>query len=298
MTDLITLAIPAMLGLLLLEVFAARLLHRDLYEARDTAASLTTGIGSVLVGAFWKGILFAIYFALYEHRLFEFQAGVGLLVAALVADDFAYYWFHRLHHEVRFFWAAHVQHHSSERYNLSTALRQSWMPMTGIPFYAPLALLGFPPLLLLTVHAINTLYQFWIHTELIDRLPRPIEWIFNTPSHHRVHHGSNPLYLDRNYGATLIVWDRLFGTFEAESEPVRFGLTKNIGTFNPLRIEFREWVSIARDVLSARTGLDALGFLFARPGWLPNGEGKTAVDMRREAEAALANGPVSLASAA
>jgi sterol desaturase/sphingolipid hydroxylase (fatty acid hydroxylase superfamily) len=294
MTDLITLAIPAMLGLLVLEVLAARFLRRDLYDARDSAASLATGVGSVVVGAFWKGVLLAIYFVLYEHRLFEFEAGLGLFVAALLADDFAYYWFHRLHHEVRFFWASHVQHHSSERYNLSTALRQSWFPVTGIPFYAPLALLGFPPLLLLTVHAINTLYQFWIHTELIDRLPRPIEWVFNTPSHHRVHHGSNPLYLDRNYGATLIMWDRLFGTFEAEAEPVRFGLTKNIETYNPLRIEFQEWIAIARDVVSSRSILDALGHAFARPGWRPNGEGKTAVDLRREAEAAgLAEGSVS-----
>jgi sterol desaturase/sphingolipid hydroxylase (fatty acid hydroxylase superfamily) len=279
MPDLTNYAIPAFLALLGLEAWVAARQGRPVHEVRDTLASLAMGLGSVLVGLAWGGVLWATYAGLHRLALFELGASLAVWVAAILADDFCYYWFHRLHHEVRALWASHVPHHSSERYNLSTALRQSWTPFTALPFYAPLLLLGFDPVLVLTVHAINLLYQFWIHTELVGRLG-PLEWILNTPSHHRVHHGANPRYLDRNYGGILIVWDRLFGTFEPEGEPVRFGLTKNIGTFQPLRIAFHEWVAIARDVARARTLAERLGFLFAPPGWRPGRAGATARELR------------------
>ncbi len=282
MPDLTNYAIPAFLALLALEAWVAVRQGRPVHEARDTLASLAMGLGSVLVGLAWGGVLWATYAGLHRLALFELGTGPAVWIAALVADDFCYYWFHRLHHEVRALWASHVPHHSSERYNLSTALRQSWTPFTALPFYAPLLLLGFDPVLVLTVHAINLLYQFWIHTELVGRLG-PLEWILNTPSHHRVHHGSNPRYLDRNYGGILIVWDRLFGTFEPEGEPVRFGLTKNIGTFQPLRIAFHEWVAIARDVARARTLAERLGFLFAPPGWSAGRASATSRELRRGA---------------
>jgi sterol desaturase/sphingolipid hydroxylase (fatty acid hydroxylase superfamily) len=278
MTDPTVLAIPLFLAALACEMALARRGGRRLHDARDTAASLAMGAGSLVVGALWQGTLLASYAALYEHRLFDPGVGPAVVGLALVADDFAYYWFHRLHHEVRGLWASHVPHHSSRRYNLSTALRQSWTPMTALPFYAPLALLGLPPLLIASVHGANLLYQFWIHTELVDRLPRPIEWLFNTPSHHRVHHGSNPRYLDRNYGGILILWDRLFGTFEPEREPVRFGLTHDLASHHPLRIAFHEWAAIARDVRRSRSLGDALGFVFGPPGWRPGGQ---AVSARR-----------------
>jgi sterol desaturase/sphingolipid hydroxylase (fatty acid hydroxylase superfamily) len=280
MTDPTVLAIPLFLAALGLEATLAQRRGRQVHEARDTAASLAMGAGSLVVGALWKGALFAALAALYEHRLFDLGAGAAGFALALLADDFAYYWFHRLHHEVRVLWASHVPHHSSRRYNLATALRQSWTPMTALPFYAPLALLGFPPLLLATVHGLNLLYQFWIHTELVDRLPRPIEWLFNTPSHHRVHHGANPRYLDRNYGGILIVWDRLFGTFEPEREPVRFGLTHDLGSFHPLRIAFHEWAAIARDLRRAPSAGAALGLVLGPPGWRPDGRGATAEALR------------------
>jgi sterol desaturase/sphingolipid hydroxylase (fatty acid hydroxylase superfamily) len=283
MKDLTVLAIPLFLAALALEMVLAHRRARRLHEARDTAASLVMGIGSLVVGALWKGALFATLAALHRHRLFDLGTGAAVFVLALLADDFAYYWFHRLHHEVRGLWASHVPHHSSRRYNLATALRQSWTPMTALPFYAPLALLGFSPLLLATVHGLNLLYQFWIHTELIDRLPRPIEWFFNTPSHHRVHHGANPRYLDRNYGGILIVWDRLFGSFEPEGEPVRFGLTHDLGSHHPLRIAFHEWLAIARDVRRAPSLGAALGFVLAPPGWQPGGGEDTAAALRRRA---------------
>jgi sterol desaturase/sphingolipid hydroxylase (fatty acid hydroxylase superfamily) len=204
-------------------------------------------------------------------------------VLLFFAEDFCYYWFHRFHHEVRFFWAAHVNHHSSRYFNLSTALRQSWTtPITGPIFWVPLALLGFHPFMILTAQAVSLIYQFWIHTELIGRLG-PLERVLNTPSHHRVHHGANVEYLDRNYAGILIVWDRLFGSFEPERAPVDYGLTKNIRTFNPVQIAFHEWQGMFRDVLRARSWREAAQFLLQPPGWSPDGSTLTARQMQRRA---------------
>ena len=184
-------------------------------------------------------------------------------------EDLVFYWYHRTHHTVRVFWASHVVHHSSQRFNLSTALRQSWTPFTALPFWLPLALLGFAPWMILLQQSISLLYQFFLHTERIGKLWAPAEFVFNTPSHHRVHHASNAAYLDRNYGGVLIVWDRLFGTFAAEREPAVYGLTKNIRTFNPLRVATHEFVAMARDLAWVRRGRDAVGVVFGRPGWQP-----------------------------
>jgi sterol desaturase/sphingolipid hydroxylase (fatty acid hydroxylase superfamily) len=287
--DLTILAIPAFLGLLALEVVVSRRRGRPVHEGTDSAASLAMGVGSLVVGAGWKVVELAVYFALYRHALFDLGHGPWVVVAAVVADDFAYYWFHRLHHEVRLLWASHVPHHSSQRYNLATALRQSWTPMTTLPFYAPLAWLGFNPLLLFTVHGANLLYQFWIHTELLDRLG-PLEWVLNTPSHHRVHHGANPRYLDRNYGGIFIVWDRLFGTFEPEAEPVRYGLTKNLASRNPLVIAFHEWWGVLRDALRPAPFGVWWRRLLAPPGWSPDGTSHTARELRALELGALSSG--------
>jgi sterol desaturase/sphingolipid hydroxylase (fatty acid hydroxylase superfamily) len=160
-------------------------------------------------------------------------------------------------------------HHSSQFYNLSTALRQSWTPMTSLPFWLPLALLGFPPWMILLQQAISLIYQFFLHTERVDRLWRPIEWIFNTPSHHRVHHASDAGYLDRNYAGILIVWDRLFGSFAPEVDRPTYGLTKNITTYNPVRVAFGEYGALWRDVRAAASWRDRVGYLVRRPGWAP-----------------------------
>jgi sterol desaturase/sphingolipid hydroxylase (fatty acid hydroxylase superfamily) len=287
MNDLVERAVPFFLLLLALEVAVAAWRGRRLHEARDSFASLAMGVGSVLIGLVWAGAQLAAFSALHRHALFDLGDGPWVLAAALLADDFAYYWFHRLHHEVRVLWAAHVTHHSSRRYNLATALRQSWTPMTALPFWAPLAWLGFDPLLLVTAHGVNLIYQFWIHTELVDRLG-PLEWVFNTPSHHRVHHGANVQYLDRNYGGILILWDRLFGTFEPEREPVRFGLTKNIDTWNPIRIAFHEWVAVIAAALRPNPWRVRLGYLLRAPGWSPDGATLTAAEMQARAGAVLA----------
>ena len=273
MVGAIAYAIPVFLGLLILEVLSYRFLPDDEergYEVRDTATSLSMGIGSLVVGAPWKLVVVVAYAGLYElapwHLPMSAWWAWGLL---LFADDLAYYWFHRLHHEVRVLWASHVVHHSSQFYNLSTALRQSWTPMTSLPFWLPLALVGFPPWAILLQQAVSLLYQFFLHTERVEKLWRPVEWFFNTPSHHRVHHASNATYLDRNYGGILIVWDRLFRSFEPEGERVVYGLTKDIGTYNPVRVAFGEFGALARDLRSASRWRDRLGYAFRRPGWAP-----------------------------
>ena len=187
----------------------------------------------------------------------------------MVAWDFLYYWDHRWMHEVRLFWANHVTHHSSERYNLSTALRQPWSGYLMSWVFLPMPLVGIPAHHVTKAGQLNLLYQYWIHTETIDKLPKPFEAVLNTASHHRVHHGVNPQYLDKNYGGILIVWDKLFGTFEPEVRRVKYGLTKNIKTFNPIRIGYHEFIDIVRDVRAATGWSDKLGYIFRRPGWTP-----------------------------
>ena len=197
----------------------------------------------------------------------DLGGGALATAVAILGWDFIYYWNHRLSHESRWLWAVHVVHHSSERYNLSTALRQPVAEgVTWTVPYGILAWLGVRPSLIEQARALNLIYQFWIHTEAI----RSIGWlekVLNTPSHHRVHHGSNRLYLDRNHGSILILWDRLFGTFELEAEEVVYGLTRNLDSFNPVRIATHEWRDIARDVSGARTWGDRVGFLVRGPGW-------------------------------
>lgn len=284
MEPIVHYAIPAFVILLLLEVWLTR--RRDGvrgYERRDTFASLSMGIGNVLINIALEGVKLPILFLLYRHRIFDPGHGVLVWIAAFIAEDFTYYWFHRLSHEVRFLWAAHVNHHSSQRYNLSTALRQSWTtPFTTFLFYWPLPLLGFDPLMIFTATSVSLIYQFWIHTECIDRMGR-FETLFNTPSHHRVHHGSNLAYLDRNHGGILICWDRLFGTFTPETEPVRYGLTRNIDTFHPWHIAFHEWAALWRDVRVSDSWSDRLGYIFQPPGWSPDHSTLTTRELRDRA---------------
>jgi sterol desaturase/sphingolipid hydroxylase (fatty acid hydroxylase superfamily) len=251
----------------------------------DTRASLLLGLGnSVISIAAGIGTL-ALYDRLYAHRLFEPGTGAMAFVLLFFAEDLTYYAWHRASHEVRFLWAAHENHHSSQYYNLSTALRQSWTTPFTVPlFYFWLPLAGFTPAMIATQISLSLIYQFWIHTELIDRMPAWFEAIFNTPSHHRVHHGANVDYLDRNHGGILIVWDRLFRTFEPEREPVVYGLTKNVDTFSPPRLAFHEWIAMFRDALSPALHPSPLStrlaYVFAPPGWSPDGSTQTAGELR------------------
>ncbi|WP_119079344.1 sterol desaturase family protein [Chitinophaga alhagiae] len=286
MPDLIHYAIPGFVLLLLAEVIFSAWDKRGLYETKDAASSIAMGLGNVAIGLVTKGVIYVVYDLVYRYRLFTLDAGVWWVwVACFFADDLTYYWFHRISHNVRYFWASHVVHHSSQRYNLSTALRQTWTGnLSGtFLFWGWMPLLGFHPAMVMSMQAISLIYQFWIHTEAVRKLPRPLEFILNTPSHHRVHHASDLQYLDRNHAGVLIIWDRLFGTFEPEKERPAYGLTTNIHTYNPLRIATHEWAAIAADLRKSRRLRHWLLYLFGPPGWSHNGSRKTTRELRKAA---------------
>jgi len=269
--DYIALAIPVFFLLIGVELVAARVLERPSYRLSDSVGDLSCGVLQQVADVFLKAALFAGYAGLYSHyRLFEIPTNAAWAWAAcFLGQDFLYYWFHRFSHEVNAGWAAHVVHHQSEEYNLTVALRQgAFQPAVSWVFYLPLALVGFPPAMFLAVSAFDTLYQFWIHTRLVGRLG-PLEWVLNTPSHHRVHHGRNPRYIDRNHGGTLIVWDRLFGTFAREQEEPVYGITKPLASFNPVWANLHYWAEMWDVARRAARPLDRLLVLFMRPGWRP-----------------------------
>ncbi len=272
MEQLILGAIPVFFLAMALELVVLRAAAHEGavgYERRDTATSLAMGVGHLVIGAAWKLVAVAAYAAVHVLSPFHLPLDAWWSwVVLFFADDLAYYGYHRGHHRVRVLWATHVVHHSSQHYNLSTALRQDWSPFTSTLFWLPLAPF-FPPWAIFLAIAWNLLFQFTLHTEAVDRLWAPVEWVFNTPSHHRAHHGAQAQYLDRNYGGILIVWDRLFGTFEPERERVRYGLTKDIGTFHPVRVAYGEFAALARDVRAARSWRDRAGYLLRGPGWAP-----------------------------
>jgi sterol desaturase/sphingolipid hydroxylase (fatty acid hydroxylase superfamily) len=265
-------------------ILGARGIIRAHYEWKDTLASLAMRAGNVAVNIAMTGVMFAGLQWAYGHRILHFEAGVLAWVILFFLDDFTYYWFHRISHECRFWWAAHVNHHSSRCYNLSTAARQSWTSVivgTWMP-WLPLAWLGYTPTMILAMQSINLFYQFWLHTESVGRLPAWIEAVFNTPSHHRVHHASNPQYLDRNYAGALIIWDRWFGTFASERDDDRpiYGILHNVESYNPIVIAFHEWIAMARDLCTIHSLREAVGFVFAMPGWRPDGKGDTSDSVR------------------
>jgi sterol desaturase/sphingolipid hydroxylase (fatty acid hydroxylase superfamily) len=280
--EILYFAIPGFVVLLLLEAWYSRREHKHLYEVRDTFSSLEMGIGNVISGFLSKLVVFGALTLVYKIRLFTLPLTWWMWVLAFFADDLSYYWFHYTSHNMRWFWASHVVHHSSRHYNLSTALRQTWTGnLTGsFIFWMWMPLVGFHPIVVMLMQQVSLIYQFWIHTEAVHLLPRPIEFIFNTPSHHRVHHGSNLKYLDKNHGGILIIWDRLFGTFQPEEERPAYGLTKNIDTYNPVRIAFKEWGDLFGQAWKSGSARNYLNYLWRPPGWRHDGSGKTVREMR------------------
>lgn len=277
-------AIPGFVLLLSLEAWFSYRENKHLYETKDTFTSLGLGIGNVAVGLVTKAAIFGLFSFLYQYRLFEPDYSVWWYwVLLFFADDFSYYWFHRTSHGVNWFWASHVVHHSSQHYNLAAALRQTWTGnATGaFLFWVWMPLVGFHPVWILFMQQISLVYQFWIHTETIDRLPRPLEYVLNTPSHHRVHHGSDLKYLDKNHGGVLIIWDRLFGTFQPEEHRPAYGLTRNIESFNPFVIAFRTWEELLKKALSTGSLKTGLQYFIKPPGWSHDGSSKTVHQLRR-----------------
>lgn len=281
-------ALPVFVLALILEAAWSAKQRLHLYDARDFVTSMAMLVFSAVVDVLPKIAAFMAFFFL--HELSPLRDIVGrqwwTWILLFFLDDLVYYAFHRANHEMRLFWAGHVPHHSSVKLNFGTALRQGvGERVHKYLFWLPLPMLGFDPLMIFTMIALNLIYQFWVHTELVDRLPRWFEAVFNTPSHHRVHHGSNVPYLDRNYGGVLIIWDRLFGTFAEESAkwPVRYGLTKNIETYNPFRVAGGEYLNLWHDVRRADTLADKLRYLFLAPGWQHDGEDRRANTLRQQA---------------
>jgi alkylglycerol monooxygenase len=266
----IALAIPVFLVAMGLELLVARARRRQAYRLPDSLADLGCGVGQQVAGLFMAASLLAAYEWLFRRAsLVHFASGSGWpWLLAFLWVDVAYYWWHRLSHRVNFLWAVHAVHHQSEDFNLAVALRQAILsPVTSFPFYLPMAFLGVPTLAYATINAFSTLYQFWIHTELVRKIG-PLELVLNTPSSHRVHHAVNPRYLDRNYAAVLIVWDRLFGTYVPERERPVYGVTKPIQSFNPLWAQAQPWSELAGKALALR-GLDRLRVLWRSPDWSP-----------------------------
>ena len=281
-------AVPGFVLLVLIEMFWARFRRPDAYEPKDTLVSLAFGLGSTVAGLLFGGFALFVFLWAYEYHLFDLGAEWWSVWWAwplcFVLDDLAYYGVHRAGHRIRWFWASHVNHHSSQHYNLSTALRQSWTGAftLGLLFKLPLVLLGFHPAMIAICAGFNLIYQFWIHTEAIDKMPRWFEAVMNTPSHHRVHHATNPRYLDRNYAGVFIVWDKIFGTFEPESgdEKIRYGIVKQLGSFNLLWAVFHEWIGMIGDIWRA-PWKHKLSYLLREPGWSHDGSRETS-DMIRD----------------
>ena len=285
--NLIFLALPVFFLSILVEVYINNHEHLHLYKGIDTWTSLVTMLVSAVVEFFPKLLAFIAFIFLHDISPLNDVIGRQWWAWAILflLDDFIYYWFHRLNHEVRLFWAGHVSHHSSVYLNFGTALRQGvGERIHKFFFWLVLPILGFDPLMIFTVMSINLIYQFFVHTELVRKLPAWIEFIFNTPSHHRVHHASNIRYLDCNHAGVLVIWDRMFGTFSEEKDfekPV-YGLTKNIETYNPVIVATHEYAAIWRDVKRASNWRDKLKYIFYAPGWSHDGEDKRAKTLRKK----------------
>jgi len=285
--DIIHYAIPGFIILMIAEVIVSTLDKKDAYKTKDAFSSIALGLGNVFLGLFSKALVLGGLMLIYKYlSIFELGFAWWVWIIAFFAEDFSYYLFHRTSHGMRFFWASHVVHHSSQHYNLSTALRQTWTGnFTGsFVFWCWMPVLGFHPLMILTLQAISLIYQFWIHTEAIHKLHPAFEFVFNTPSHHRVHHASDLKYLDKNHAGILIIWDRLFGTFQPEEEKPVYGLTKNVDTHNPVIIAFHEWKNLVTDIKKTGSFKHAFRYLWNPPGWSPDGKSKTTKQLRKEAE--------------
>lgn len=270
----IVLSIPIFFLLIGIELAVERFSHRKLYRLPDTISNLSCGITSQLSGLFLKILAIGVYEILFSNfAFFELEKGWIYWISLFLLVDFAYYWAHRMSHEVNLFWGGHVVHHQSEDYNLSVALRQSSLQIVWtFAFNLPLALIGFETLDFALVAALNTLYQFWIHTETIKKLGF-LEYFLNTPSHHRVHHGRDPKYIDKNHAGSLIIWDKMFGTFQAEEEKPTYGITKPLNSWNAVWANVSHYAEMGKDLKRIEKWSDKVKYLFKKPGWLPDSLG-------------------------
>ena len=256
MTDLTVnevyaIGVPIVMAMIFAELLISNWQNNKYYKKEDTLCTIGLLAGNIIVAFSIKGLILAFHFYLYQFKAFDLASILPLWamwVLTFIMIDFVFYIYHRMSHRVRFLWAIHLSHHSSEEMNFAVSFRQAWFgPISKIPFFMVLPLIGFDPTIIAVAGVMSTLWGIVGHTQIVGKLGF-VEWVFNTPSHHRVHHGSNKQYIDKNYGNLLIIWDRMFGTFEPEEEPVRFGLVNNVNTYNPTKITFMAWASMIDDI--------------------------------------------------
>jgi sterol desaturase/sphingolipid hydroxylase (fatty acid hydroxylase superfamily) len=280
---LLLVSTPIFVLLIFAEMLVSHFGHKNLYSKKDTLINLLCTSLNFLNDIVFRGVTLFILIWANQFAFFTWEHTWIYWVLLFLAQDLAYYTLHCADHYSRFFWAAHSTHHSSEKFNFTVGIRSSvFQPYYRFIFYLPLAFFGFNALHIVFMYAACQVYGFWVHTELVNKMPRWFEYIFVTPSHHRVHHASNVKYLDSNMGMVLIVWDRIFGTFVAEdkNEPVKFGLTKNLRSYSPVKVVFSEWSQMNKDIKKGQNIYQKLGYVFAPPGWSHDGSSLTSKQMK------------------
>ena len=267
-TEVYAIAAPIVLSMILFEALFSSIYNKNLYKKNDTLCTVGLLTGNMLMVFGLKGATLGFHYFLFQFKLFnlsELMPMWAIWVLTFVIIDLVFYIYHRISHRVNFLWAIHMSHHSSQEMNFAVSFRQAWFgPISKIPFFMVMPLIGFDPTMIAVAGVISTLWGIVGHTQIIGKLG-PLEWIFNTPSHHRVHHGSNAEYIDKNYGNLLIIWDRLFGTFEPEKDQVKYGLVNNVNTYNPTKITLMGWQEIFKNIKNAPSVSEALYFLFGPP---------------------------------
>ena len=267
-SEVYAIGIPIVLAMIFVEILISNWQQKNYYKTQDTLCTIGLLAGNIIVAFSIKGLILALHFYLYQYKILELSGMLPLWlfwILTFVVIDLVFYIYHRMSHRIRFLWAIHLSHHSSEEMNFAVSFRQAWFgPISKIPFFMALPLLGFDPTIIAAAGVISTLWGIVGHTQIVGRLGF-VEWIFNTPSHHRVHHGSNEQYIDKNYGNLLIIWDRMFGTFEPEKEKVSFGLVNNVNTFNPTKITFMAWSSMIEDIKNKQSLSEVLRIIFGPP---------------------------------
>ncbi len=266
--EVYSIGLPIILAMILTETLISGLNEKSLYKNKDTLCTSGLLLGNILMGFAIKGATLGLHIFLYQFRIFDLVNLIPLWAMWLmtfILIDLVFYIYHRFSHRVRFLWAIHMSHHSSEEMNFAVSMRQAWLgPISKIPFFIILPILGLDPTIIAVAGVISTLWGVVGHTQIVGKLG-PLEWILNTPSHHRVHHGANTEYIDKNYGNLLIIWDRMFGTFEPEKAKVKYGLVNNVNTFNPIKITFMGWQSIMQDIQKAKNYREVFSTIFGPP---------------------------------
>ena len=266
--EVYAIGVPIVLTMIFIEILISNFRSQNFYKSGDTLCTIGLLSGNIIVAFAIKGMVLAFHIYLYQFRVFDFVNQIPILalwIITFISIDLVFYVYHRMSHRIRFLWAIHLSHHSSEEMNFAVSFRQAWFgPISKIPFFMVLPLLGFDPTIIAVAGVISTLWGIVGHTQVIGKLG-PLEWIFNTPSHHRVHHGSNKQYIDKNYGNLLIIWDRLFGTFEPEDEKVKFGLVNNVNAFNPVKVTFMAWMSMINDLKQKNSFIEIIKVIFGPP---------------------------------